>query len=72
MGKNKKTFPKRNDEKSSNKPSYQEEEIKNLDDMSSENSEILPENLNNIFIYLFIFNLNYLNHVYVIILMIEI
>ena len=47
MGKNKKTFPKRNDEKSSNKPSFQEEEIKNLDDMSSENSEILPENLNN-------------------------
>jgi hypothetical protein len=47
MGKNKKTFPKRNDEKSSNKPSFQEEEIKNLDDMSSENSEILPEILNN-------------------------
>ena len=46
MGKNKKIFPKRNGEKSSDKESFQEEEMKNTEDINNEYSEILPNNLN--------------------------
>ena len=47
MGKNKKTFPRKKGEKIPNETTFQEQEIRNNEDIKSEYTQILPQNKSN-------------------------